>query len=177
MLHLPNFLIVGSKASKETRKLWYSLQVYVFDSETAQQICCGDPICRNNSYCRSGYYRSAKNILHLGLIWLYQNHWCAFLWFYQSLSFIGDVPSESNSSDLLCHIQSQIQDAFSGHLITFGCNTFGQLGVGDFKERKGVNLIAGVLAGKVIQKVSCGDGYTVVSTSENQVCIYTQITY
>lgn len=59
--------------------------------------------------------------------------------------------------------------AFSGHLITFGCNTYGQLGIGDFKEHKGINLVGGVLAGKIIQKVSCGDGYTVVSTSENQV--------
>ncbi len=53
--------------------------------------------------------------------------------------------------------------------MTFGSNAYGQLGVGDFRERKGVNLIGGVLAGKVLQRVSCGDGYTVVSTTENQV--------
>ena len=58
---------------------------------------------------------------------------------------------------------------FSGHLITFGSNSYGQLGVGDFKEHKGLNLVGGILAGKVIQRVSCGEGYTVVSTSENQV--------
>ncbi len=60
----------------------------------------------------------------------------------------------------------------SGHLITFGSNEYGQLGVGDLRERKGINPIAGVLAGKVIHRVSCGEGYTVVATSENQVSLF-----
>ena len=56
-----------------------------------------------------------------------------------------------------------------GHLLVFGSNKYGQLGVGDFKERHGVNLITGALSGKKVVKVACGDGFTVISTSENQI--------
>ncbi|CAH1792116.1 unnamed protein product [Owenia fusiformis] len=56
-----------------------------------------------------------------------------------------------------------------GQLITFGSNKYGQLGVGDFKTRPGVNLVLGLLTGQRVKKVSCGDGFTVVSTSANQI--------
>ena len=56
-----------------------------------------------------------------------------------------------------------------GHLLTFGSNKFGQLGVGDFKERLGVNLITGALTGKRVTKVSCGDGFMVIATSGKDI--------
>ena len=52
-----------------------------------------------------------------------------------------------------------------GHLLTFGSNKCGQLGVGDFKERHGVHLITGALTGKRVIKVSCGESFTVIATS------------
>ncbi|KAI0220100.1 Serine/threonine-protein kinase Nek9 [Lamellibrachia satsuma] len=54
-------------------------------------------------------------------------------------------------------------------LITFGSNKFGQLGVGDYKVRSGVNIVSALLIGKQVLNVSCGDGFTVASTSDNQV--------
>ncbi|KAL5008631.1 hypothetical protein ScPMuIL_014212, partial [Solemya velum] len=56
-----------------------------------------------------------------------------------------------------------------GHLYSFGCNKYGQLGVGDFRMRKGISRVR-ILAGSRVEKVACGDGFTVVSTDENQVC-------
>ncbi|XP_023931133.1 serine/threonine-protein kinase Nek9 [Lingula anatina] len=58
-----------------------------------------------------------------------------------------------------------------GHLITFGANKYGQLGLGDYKPRpNGVSVISNVLAGKRVERVACGDGFTVVATSsDNQI--------
>ena len=50
-------------------------------------------------------------------------------------------------------------------LVTFGSNKFGQLGVGDYKARSGVNIVSALLIGKQVLNVSCGDGFTVASTS------------
>lgn len=50
-----------------------------------------------------------------------------------------------------------------GHLFTFGSNKYGQLGVGDFRRRKGICLVGGGLTGKVVDTVTCGDGFTVAS--------------
>lgn len=57
-----------------------------------------------------------------------------------------------------------------GRLITFGCNNYGQLGVGDTKPRpNGPNLIGGILVGCHVQNAALGDSFTVCSTSENHV--------
>nr|XP_023684049.1 serine/threonine-protein kinase Nek9 [Paramormyrops kingsleyae] len=56
-----------------------------------------------------------------------------------------------------------------GRLLTFGCNKYGQLGVRDFKRHTGVNLLVGPFGGKVITKVSCGDGFTIAATEDNQI--------
>nr|XP_034323342.1 serine/threonine-protein kinase Nek9 isoform X3 [Crassostrea gigas] len=56
-----------------------------------------------------------------------------------------------------------------GHLFTFGSNKYGQLGVGDFRRRKGICRVGGGLTGKVVDTVTCGDGFTVASINENQV--------
>lgn len=50
-----------------------------------------------------------------------------------------------------------------GHLFTFGSNKYGQLGVGDFRRRKGICRVGGGLTGKVVDTVTCGDGFTVAS--------------
>lgn len=50
-----------------------------------------------------------------------------------------------------------------GHLFTFGSNKYGQLGVGDFRRHKGVCRVGGGLTGKVVDVVTCGDGFTVAS--------------
>ncbi|XP_045186998.2 serine/threonine-protein kinase Nek9-like isoform X2 [Mercenaria mercenaria] len=55
------------------------------------------------------------------------------------------------------------------HLYTFGCNKFGQLGVGDFKNHSGICRVPGVLVNHRVEKVTCGDGFTVASTSDNYV--------
>ncbi|XP_035276081.1 serine/threonine-protein kinase Nek9 isoform X3 [Anguilla anguilla] len=56
-----------------------------------------------------------------------------------------------------------------GRLLTFGCNKYGQLGVKDFKKHSGVNLLVGPFGGKVVTKVSCGDGFTIAATEDNQI--------
>ena len=52
-----------------------------------------------------------------------------------------------------------------GHLHTFGCNKYGQLGVGDFKVHTGICKVTGVLVNHRVENVTCGDGFTVASTS------------
>ncbi|KAJ8288833.1 hypothetical protein COCON_G00014920 [Conger conger] len=56
-----------------------------------------------------------------------------------------------------------------GRLLTFGCNKYGQLGMKDFKKHTGVNLLVGPFGGKVVTKVSCGDGFTIAATEDNQI--------
>ncbi|XP_066280526.1 serine/threonine-protein kinase Nek9-like isoform X2 [Branchiostoma lanceolatum] len=56
-----------------------------------------------------------------------------------------------------------------GLLITFGSNKFGQLGVGDFKPRRSINVLRGSLMGRQVRRVSCGDGFTVAATSDNMI--------
>ncbi|XP_051879694.1 serine/threonine-protein kinase Nek9 isoform X3 [Pristis pectinata] len=56
-----------------------------------------------------------------------------------------------------------------GRLLTFGCNKYGQLGVGDYRKRDGINVLVGALGGKQVTKVSCGDGFTIASTDDNQI--------
>ncbi|KAK3093484.1 hypothetical protein FSP39_016296 [Pinctada imbricata] len=53
-----------------------------------------------------------------------------------------------------------------GHLYTFGSNKYGQLGLSDFRRKHGINRVAGVLSGKRIENVACGDGFTVASTND-----------
>ncbi|XP_037602492.1 serine/threonine-protein kinase Nek9 [Sebastes umbrosus] len=56
-----------------------------------------------------------------------------------------------------------------GRLITFGCNKYGQLGVKDFKKHQGVQLLVGPFGGKTVTKLSCGDGFTIAATEDNQI--------
>ncbi|KAM9355138.1 serine/threonine-protein kinase Nek9 isoform 2-T2 [Pholidichthys leucotaenia] len=56
-----------------------------------------------------------------------------------------------------------------GRLITFGCNKYGQLGVKDFKKHQGVQVLLGPFGGKIVTKVSCGDGFTIAATEDNQI--------
>ncbi|XP_057199533.1 serine/threonine-protein kinase Nek9 isoform X2 [Triplophysa rosa] len=59
-----------------------------------------------------------------------------------------------------------------GRLMTFGCNKFGQLGVKDFKKHQGVQLLVGPFGGKGVTKVSCGDGFTIAATEDNQIFVW-----
>ncbi|XP_068730773.1 serine/threonine-protein kinase Nek9-like isoform X4 [Montipora capricornis] len=63
---------------------------------------------------------------------------------------------------------SAVIDAF-GRLITVGSNKFGQLGLGDFKPRAGPCVVGGEMVGKRIVQAACGDGFTVVATTDNQI--------
>ncbi|XP_042202201.1 serine/threonine-protein kinase Nek9 [Callorhinchus milii] len=56
-----------------------------------------------------------------------------------------------------------------GRLLTFGCNKFGQLGVGDYRKREGINVLLASLGGKLVTRVSCGDGFTMAATDDNQI--------
>lgn len=56
-----------------------------------------------------------------------------------------------------------------GRLLTFGCNKYGQLGVGDYKKRVGINLLSGPLGGKQVIRVSCGDGFTIAVTDDKHI--------
>lgn len=56
-----------------------------------------------------------------------------------------------------------------GRLLTFGCNKYGQLGVRDYKKHQDVNLLVGPFGGKEVTKVSCGDGFTMAATKDNQI--------
>ena len=51
-----------------------------------------------------------------------------------------------------------------GHLITFGSNKYGQLGLGDFKAHDVPSVVSGSLLGQRVANVSCGDGFTVIAT-------------
>lgn len=52
-----------------------------------------------------------------------------------------------------------------GRLFTFGSNKYGQLGVGDSKNRSALNLVLGPLAGHCVTNATCGDTFTICSTS------------
>jgi len=52
-----------------------------------------------------------------------------------------------------------------GYLLTFGSNKYGQLGVGDYRARKGICSVGGVLVGQRVTKVACGDSFTVAATA------------
>ncbi|XP_077476262.1 serine/threonine-protein kinase Nek9 [Stigmatopora argus] len=56
-----------------------------------------------------------------------------------------------------------------GRLLTFGCNKYGQLGVKDFKKHQCVQVLVGPFGGKIVTKVSCGDGFTIAATEDNQI--------
>lgn len=56
-----------------------------------------------------------------------------------------------------------------GRLMTFGCNKYGQLGVKDFKKHPGVQVLVGPFGGKIVSKVSCGDGFTIAATEDNHI--------
>ncbi|KAL8568793.1 hypothetical protein ACOMHN_000076 [Nucella lapillus] len=56
-----------------------------------------------------------------------------------------------------------------GHLYTFGSNRVGQLGLGDFRRHVSIRRVCGVLVGQHVDKVACGDSFTVITTSENMV--------
>ncbi|XP_037097661.1 serine/threonine-protein kinase Nek9 isoform X1 [Syngnathus acus] len=56
-----------------------------------------------------------------------------------------------------------------GRLLTFGCNKYGQLGVKDFKKHQGVQVLVGPFGGKIVKLVSCGDGFTIAATEDNQI--------
>ncbi|XP_071833367.1 serine/threonine-protein kinase Nek9-like isoform X3 [Apostichopus japonicus] len=56
-----------------------------------------------------------------------------------------------------------------GLLLMFGQNKYGQLGSGDFKPKPGICEVKGPLALKQVEKVACGDGFTVVATKDFQV--------
>ncbi|CAG10614.1 unnamed protein product [Tetraodon nigroviridis] len=56
-----------------------------------------------------------------------------------------------------------------GRLLTFGCNRYGQLGVKDFKKHQGVQVLVRPFGGKTLTKVSCGDGFTIAATEDNQI--------
>lgn len=67
-----------------------------------------------------------------------------------------------------------------GHLLTFGSNKHGQLGVGDYRKRLHLVKIGGELTGKQVLNVACGDGYTVAATSGKlyvELAGNTRITY
>lgn len=63
------------------------------------------------------------------------------------------------------------EPAGRGRLITFGCNNYGQLGVKDFKKHQGVQVLVGPFGGKILTKVSCGDGFTIAAT-EGENCSF-----
>lgn len=54
-------------------------------------------------------------------------------------------------------------------MLTFGCNKCGQLGVGNYKKRLGINLLGGPLGGKQVIRVSCGDEFTIAATDGESV--------
>ncbi|XP_029454267.1 serine/threonine-protein kinase Nek9 isoform X2 [Rhinatrema bivittatum] len=56
-----------------------------------------------------------------------------------------------------------------GRLLTFGSNKCGQLGIGDYKKRLGINLLGGPLGGKQVTRVSCGDEFTIAATDDNHI--------
>lgn len=58
-----------------------------------------------------------------------------------------------------------------GRLLTFGCNKCGQLGVGNYKKRLGINLLGGPLGGKQVIRVSCGDEFTIAATDGESIHI------
>lgn len=46
-----------------------------------------------------------------------------------------------------------------------GSNKYGERGIGTFKQTINPTVISGILSGKTIHKVACGDGFTVIATT------------
>lgn len=51
----------------------------------------------------------------------------------------------------------------------------GQLGVGNYKRRLGINLLGGPLGGKQVIRVSCGDEFTIAATDGESVHIISNL--
>ena len=51
----------------------------------------------------------------------------------------------------------------------FGSNKFGQLGVGDYKPRRGIVAVTS-LVGQRVNKVACGDRFSVAATEGRDLC-------
>ncbi|EDV29146.1 uncharacterized protein TRIADDRAFT_20215, partial [Trichoplax adhaerens] len=56
-----------------------------------------------------------------------------------------------------------------GRLITMGSNKCGERGIGNFKQTINPTIVSGVLSGKIVHKVACGDSFTVIATTGNQL--------
>lgn len=41
----------------------------------------------------------------------------------------------------------------------------------DFKKHQGVQVLVGPFGGKIVTKVSCGDGFTIAATEGENMCI------
>lgn len=81
----------------------------------------------------------------------------------------ADLPFGSHLNGLFKGLLFLSEHAERGRLITFGCNNFGQLGVKDFKKHQGVQVLVGPFGGKILTKVSCGEGFTIAAT-EGENC-------
>uniref|UniRef100_UPI00358F99BD serine/threonine-protein kinase Nek9 isoform X1 n=2 Tax=Myxine glutinosa TaxID=7769 RepID=UPI00358F99BD len=56
-----------------------------------------------------------------------------------------------------------------GRLYMFGDNSQGQIGMGHCRKLRGIIRHRGTLVGKIISRLSCGDGFTIAVVDENQV--------
>ena len=52
-----------------------------------------------------------------------------------------------------------------GLLLTVGDNSYGQLGLGDYKRREVPCVVKNNISGDLVLQAACGDGYTVVATA------------
>ncbi|KAG5265945.1 hypothetical protein AALO_G00248110 [Alosa alosa] len=150
------------------------MQVELPKSATIESVCCGSDgtffltesgkvlACGNNEFNKLG--------LNQGITGLKHKPWES----YQGVPYTITPTLVKQLARFKIHIISPGKTHTAaiderGHLMTFGCNKFGQLGVKDFKKHQDVKLLMGAFGGKIVTKVSCGDGFTVAATEDNQI--------
>ncbi|KAG7510417.1 serine serine/threonine-protein kinase Nek9 [Solea senegalensis] len=150
------------------------MQVEVPKGATISSVCCGSDgtffltesgkvlACGNNEYNKLGLNQGVSGI---------KNHPGEG---YQGIPYITSLTLAKQLSRFTIQVIAPGKTHTAaldgrGRLLTFGCNKYGQLGVKDFKKHPGVQVLVGPFGGKIVTKVSCGDGFTIAATEDNQI--------
>nr|AKN21710.1 NEK8-1 [Schmidtea mediterranea] len=126
---------------------------------------CSDRLlgCGNNQYNKLGI-----NIHAQGLSGSSQKNLCYDVPFETKFKIVAVLRNVKVSTVSCGNSHTAVLDIYN-KLYIFGDNSYGQIGLGHTKTHKDVNKSSKVFAGKKIEKISCGDYFTIVSTTNNEI--------